>query len=235
MLFIRHMAKKRPRRRAPTQRRGRQTVDAVLDAVARVLKRVGAARITTNRIAAAAGVSIGSVYQYFPDKRAILEALRDRHVAEMGQLIERRLVEHAGAPLDGMIRALVEAMIDAHAIDPPLYGLLLAHLPPGVEEDPIFETRLRGALRLALVSRAGEIDISDNADGVLFVLTQMMEALTHAVVLGRPASLSLSAAKEEAIRAVVGYLDRYRTRPPAFSRRGRKSTRKRSATRPRQA
>jgi AcrR family transcriptional regulator len=227
------MVEKHPRRRAPTQRRGRQTVDAVLDAVTRVLEREGAARVTTNRIAAAAGVSIGSVYQYFADKRAILEALRDRHVAEMGQLIERRLVEHAGVALDGMIRALVEAMIDAHALDPPLYGLLLSQLPPGVDEDPMFETRLRGALRLALASRAGEIDISDNADGVLFVLTQMMEALAHAVVLHRPASLSPSAAKEEAIRAVLGYLDRYRTRPRASSRTGRKNPRKRSATRPR--
>jgi AcrR family transcriptional regulator len=231
MLFIRHMVEKRRRRRAPTQRRGRQTVDAVLDAVTRVLEREGAARVTTNRIAAAAGVSIGSVYQYFADKRAILEAVRDRHVAEMGQLIERRLVEHAAAPLEGMIRALVEAMIDAHALDPPLYGLLLSHLPPGVEEDPIFETRLRGALRLALAARPGEIDISDNAEGVLFVLTHLMEALTHAVVLHRPASLSLSAAKEEGIRAVVGYLDRYRTRPPASSRTGRKNPRKRSVPR----
>ena len=124
------------------------------------------------------------------------------------------------------MRGLVEAMIEAHALDPALYGLLLSHIPPGTEEDPAFEARLRGALRLALASRSDEIDISENAEGVLFVLTQMMEALTHAVVLGRPTSLSLSAAKEEAIRAVVAYLDRYRTSRPASSRRRRKELRK---------
>src|SRR6201746_2939050 len=93
------VSRRRPERRAPRQRRARHTVDAVLDAVARVVKREGLARVPTNRIAEAAGVSVGSIYQYFADKRAIFQALRDRHVAEMGQLIERRLVEHAQAPL----------------------------------------------------------------------------------------------------------------------------------------
>ena len=91
-----------------------------------------------------------------------------------------------------------------------LYGLLLSQIPPGAEEDPAFETRLRGAVRLALASRTKEIDIAANEDGVVFVVTQMMEALTHAVVLRRPTGLSLSAAKEEAVRAVIGYLGSYR-------------------------
>jgi AcrR family transcriptional regulator len=67
-------------RREPKQRRARETVEAVLDAVVRVLKKHGVDGVTTNRIADAAGVSIGSVYQYFPDKRAIFTALHDRHV-----------------------------------------------------------------------------------------------------------------------------------------------------------
>ena len=61
-------------RREPKQRRSRETVEAVLEAVQRVLKRHGVEAITTNRIAEAAGVSIGSLYQYFPDKRAIFTA-----------------------------------------------------------------------------------------------------------------------------------------------------------------
>ena len=93
----------RSRRRSPKQHRAKQTVAAVLDAVVRVLKRDGASRVTTNRIAQVAGVSVGSVYQYFADKRAIFVALRDRHVAEMGQLVERRLVQNAGASLDALV------------------------------------------------------------------------------------------------------------------------------------
>src|SRR5580700_3072204 len=107
-------------RREPQQRRARETVEAVLDAVERVLKRRGLEGVTTNRIAEAAGVSIGSVYQYFPDKRAIFTALHDRHVETIARLIDRTLVEQAAAPLEDFVRALVEALVDAHAADPEL-------------------------------------------------------------------------------------------------------------------
>src|SRR5580658_5824215 len=85
-------------RRRPKQRRARQTVEAVLDAVVRLLKRDGSKAITTNRIAEAAGVSIGSVYQYFPDKRAIFAALHDRHAEAMARLVDGALVTHAASP-----------------------------------------------------------------------------------------------------------------------------------------
>ena len=67
-------------RRAPRQGRSRQTVDAVLAAVPRVIRREGVDAVTTNRIAEAAGVSIGSLYQYFPDKKAIFSALQATEV-----------------------------------------------------------------------------------------------------------------------------------------------------------
>ena len=63
-------------------------MDAVLDAAIRVLKREGFEALTTNRIAEVAGVSIGSVYQYFPDKGAIFAALHRRHIDEIDRLIQ---------------------------------------------------------------------------------------------------------------------------------------------------
>jgi AcrR family transcriptional regulator len=212
-------------RRVPRQRRARATVEAVLDAVARVVKREGTARLTTNRIAEAAGVSIGSLYQYFSDRRAILVALRDRHVAEMGAVVERRLVDHAAATLPALIRGLVEALIEAHALDPGLYQLLLAQVPPSTGDDPHLEGRLRGAVRLALAAHASELDLAAGEDRLLFVLTQMMESLAHAVVLHRPRSLSLAAAKEEAVRAVVSYVESYRRRPRSARARQQKGRR----------
>lgn len=75
------------------QKRAQETVNAILDAVIRLLKRSGTSGISTNRIAEAAGVSIGSVYQYFPDKRAIFVALHDRHIEQVDRVIHRRLRE----------------------------------------------------------------------------------------------------------------------------------------------
>src|SRR6202050_103858 len=96
---------KSSRRRRPRQPRARQTVDAILDAVVRILKRKGFDAITTNRIAEVAGVSIGSVYQYFPDKRAIFVALHERHIREIDRLVEAQLMDHATSPLHTLMRA----------------------------------------------------------------------------------------------------------------------------------
>ncbi|REM69958.1 TetR/AcrR family transcriptional regulator, partial [Mycobacterium tuberculosis] len=66
-----------------SQQRSRVTVDVIVEAATRVLARRGWARFTTNEIAAVAGVSVGSLYQYFPDKLAIAEAIRERHLEEV--------------------------------------------------------------------------------------------------------------------------------------------------------
>jgi AcrR family transcriptional regulator len=144
------------------------------------------------------------MYQYFPDKRGIFLALHDRHVQEIGRLVERSLIAHADAPLEVLMRGLVEALIDAHAADPELHQLLLTAAPYRGEGARNLETRLRGALRLAITSRAPQL--SGDLDRRLFVLTHMVDALARGAVLGRPAKLSLAAAKEEAVRAVMGYL-----------------------------
>ena len=203
---MRGNGKKRFVRRQPKQQRARQTVEAVLDAVVKILKRDGIDAVTTNRIAEVAGISIGSLYQYFPDKRAIFHALHDRHVEDIGRVVERTVIEHASSSLEQTLRALVDAMIQAHASDPELYELLLTEVPhrnTGVRQA---ESRLRGALRLALSSRTRELGSRRDIEKALFVLTHMIDALVHGVVLRRPANLSVSAAKEEAMLAVVAYL-----------------------------
>jgi AcrR family transcriptional regulator len=193
-------------RREPQQRRARQTVEAVLDAVIKILKRQGFEAVTTNRIAEVAGVSIGSVYQYFPDKRAIFAALHERHIQEIDRLVETKLMEHAASPLDTLMRAMIEAMVDAHASDPELYELLLTEVPHRAEGTRDFAVRLHGAFRLAIASRSDEFKPRRDLEIVVFVVTHMVEALSHGAVLRRPARLSIAAAKEEAVRAVLAYL-----------------------------
>ena len=198
--------KAKPARRHPKQRRSRETVDAVLDAVAKVLKRDGSGKLTTNHIARVAGVSIGSIYQYFPNKAALFTALFNRHIEESSHLVESTLVARAASPLDEVMRALVEAMIEVHAVDPVLHELLSTGAPHGAEVAHDFEKRLHGTLRLAIASRSKESAIPGDIERKLFVLTQMIEALSHGVVLRRPLRMSLAAAKEEAVRAVLLYL-----------------------------
>jgi AcrR family transcriptional regulator len=195
-----------PIRRSPTQRRARETVEAVLDAVARLVKREGVKAVTTNRIAEVAGVSIGSVYQYFPDKRAIYLALHKRHIEQIDQLVKTTLIEHANSSLEGMIRAIIEAMIEAHTPDPALYDLMFSEVPHRAEGTRDFSLRLRGVFRLAIASRAHELKTGRDLDKIVFVATHMVESLSHGAVLQRPSGISLSDAKEETVRAVMAYL-----------------------------
>jgi len=192
-------------RRKPRQFRARQTVDAILEAVIRILKRQGLEAITTNHIAEVAGVSIGSLYQYFPDKRSIFIALHQRHVDEIDRMVETTLVEHASSSLDELIRAMVEAMVDAHTSDPELYELLFTEVPHRADGTKDFAVRLHGAFRLAIASRLPRLKGRD-LDKAVFIVTHMVDALGHGAVLRRPPNLSLADAKKEAVRAVLAYL-----------------------------
>jgi AcrR family transcriptional regulator len=199
-------SKRQRLRRRPSQRRARQTVEAILDAVIRILKREGGKAVTTNRIAEVAGVSIGSVYQYFPDKGAIFVALHQRHIEEIDRAVERTLVQNATAPLDELMRAMIETMIDAHKSDPKVYEALFAEVPHRAGGTQDFATRLHGAFRLAIATRIGELKDHADLDKTAFVVAHLVDSLSHGVVLRRPAGLSLGAAKEEAVRAVLAYL-----------------------------
>lgn len=98
-------------RKEPTQSRSRQTVEWLLEATARVFRAEGF-DATTNRIAAAAGVSVGTLYEYFPNKDALLFALAQRHVAEA----ERGLEAALDAPRDhaAWLAGLQTAIVASH-------------------------------------------------------------------------------------------------------------------------
>ena len=193
-------------RRRPKQRRAHQTVDAMLDAVVRILKREGSRGVTTNRIAEVAGVSIGSVYQYFPDKQAIFVALHQRHIDQIDRMVQAKLVEHAASSLEQLMRAMIEGMIQAHSADPELYELLATEVPHRADGTRDFAVRLHGAFRLALASRAHDLTKGRNLDDSVFIVANMVESLSHAALFRRPPGLSLAAAKAEVVRAVLAYL-----------------------------
>src|SRR5512146_42152 len=112
-----------PRKR-PSQARSRATVDALLEATARILVREGFDRASTNRIAEEAGVSIGSLYQYFPGKEALVGAVIDRHKQELREVAREVLAEIVTLPLEEAVGKLVVVAIAAHRVDPKLHRVL---------------------------------------------------------------------------------------------------------------
>jgi AcrR family transcriptional regulator len=199
--------KSRQTRRQPRQRRAHETVEAVLGGAVRILKREGVRGLTTNRIAEVAGVSIGSVYQYFPDKAAIFSALHQRHIAEIDRLVAAQLTLHAESSLGELMHAMIGAMVDVHAADPELGELLMTEVPHRSDGGEDFSRRLHGAFRLAIAARTRKKKKFRNLDKTVFTVAQMVDALSHGAALRRPAGVSLAEAKEEAYRAVMAYLE----------------------------
>ena len=112
-------------RKKPRQDRSRATVDAILEATARVLVEVGYERASTNRIARVAGVSIGSLYQYFPGKEALVAALVERHVDRVTTLLDQAFDYMEGLQPRDAARALVTAVLSTQAIDADLHRRLV--------------------------------------------------------------------------------------------------------------
>jgi AcrR family transcriptional regulator len=118
-------------RHAPIQQRARATVDAIIEAAGQLLVTQGRSALTTNAVAERAGVSIGSLYQYFPNKDAIFEALQEKHRDQVMPLVQHTLDNLAAEPsvdlLDGIV-ALMRAMVELHQGNPARMRALLEEL-----------------------------------------------------------------------------------------------------------
>jgi len=104
-------------RKSPIQARSNATVDAILQATLQVLTSVGKERLTTTRVAARAGVSVGTLYQYFPNKSALLQATLRRHMDAVRHAIETVCAAHQGDSLLDMGTALIHAYLAAKMQD----------------------------------------------------------------------------------------------------------------------
>ena len=100
-------------RKQPVQARSAASVDAILEATLQVLVQVGKEKLTTTRVAARAGVSVGTLYQYFPNKSALLQGALKRHLDEVSREIERICLEQQGAPLRQMVTELITGFFRA--------------------------------------------------------------------------------------------------------------------------
>jgi AcrR family transcriptional regulator len=170
-----------------TQERSRQTVDVLLEATARILVKEGYDKASTNRIALAAGVSVGSLYQYFPSKEALVAAVIDRHMQEMLDLVRKELIKVASSPIEVAARTLIVAMIEAHRVDPKLHRVLIEQTPRTgrLENVEAMDREAHRLVRAYLEAHRADIGVTD-LDTAAFVCVKTVEALTHAVVLGEP-------------------------------------------------
>ncbi len=196
-----------PRKR-PSQARSKATVEALVEGAARVLVEDGYAKASTNRIAKVAGVSVGSLYQYFPNKESLILAVVDRHLAQVGQVVSGLSVELGDAPIKEAVRATIRALAAVHDLNPKLHEVLdqqLRHLAlPRMREtrgqlmevlfqwldhrrDDLLPQDLRAAtfvIHVAVETVTHEMRADPNADNE--AVLEEVTAMVHRYLVGTP-------------------------------------------------
>jgi len=194
-------------RKTPRQARAQATFEAIVEAAARILSESGPRGLKTSHVAERAGVSVGSLYQYFPDRQAIVRALIQRQLAR-AEALRPAALDDPGRSRAERLRAAVDWHLDLHAEDPAL-ARALARLAEDVL--PAEELRAFATLRSERTARlVRSIGLPSEVDAGMasFVVETCLAALCEAATARRPAALSSPAFRDE----VTALLDRYLSR-----------------------
>ncbi|CAB3856709.1 TetR/AcrR family transcriptional regulator [Achromobacter deleyi] len=203
-------------RKSPRQQRSQQTVETILQATARVLAEHGYAGTNTNLIAETAGVSVGSLYQYFPNKNALIAALHDRHDNQMLDVIDQALLGNPAATLRERVAAIVGASLHAHLLEPALHRVLEREFP--LFDQPRDHSRadqdIHRRMRHLLELHRAEIAQHDR-ELATYVVLRIIESLVHAAALEPPAGFTPAQLEQAVVDAVMGYLGTPQAAAPA--------------------
>ncbi len=194
-------------RKRPKQARSQETVTAILQATARVLVGIGYEKASTNRIAEVAGVSIGTLYQYFPNKAALVAALVDLHVEQMRETFTGLLRDLGEAPLPRAVGVMIHAIVASHQVEPELHRVVIQQLPAvgGRERVVAFQAFCQAVVETWLSMNARRVR-PRNHRLAAFVLVHSVDAIVHAAVLEGATFLKDEALEAEVAELVLRYL-----------------------------
>jgi AcrR family transcriptional regulator len=189
-------------------------VSALFEASIQVLLGVGYRRFTTTRVAERAGVSVGSLYQYFPNRQALIMAVIERYLAGLRATIEQHCRELRGRPLDRQVTGLVEAVIAAkwehievsRALHEPLADIGGAELVRGAA--------VKAAAAVAEVLRSCAEASFRDVDRLALLIVISCSSLLQAAITDQTGALDREALRVHMCAMVFGYLHEMRERQP---------------------
>ncbi len=201
----------RPRRlqlrKEPAQGRSRATVDAILEAAARVLVERGYEEMNTNLVAEAAGVSVGSLYQYFPHKDSLIAELIDRRADAEREFMAQWIAGLEPTSLEVVFERVVRGTLAFRATDPEVHGALLRQMPHIGRFDQLRIQVEAVTDRLLPLLEAFRHELpGGDVQMARFVLVNTIHSLTHDGVLQPPSGVDDDRLTEAVMRIVRGYL-----------------------------
>jgi AcrR family transcriptional regulator len=171
-------AKRTPRKK-PAQTRSKETVRAIVTAAARILEREGYDKTNVNLVAELAGVSIGSLYQYFPSKEALVAEVARQLSNEMIAAFQDGLLDLAFLPMQDAVRGVVTRAVRAFRMSPRLREVIMLEMPAQLFDTTEFDTMLAEALRFYFQYNVAQLRLK-NIDLAIVILKASVEAAANA-------------------------------------------------------
>jgi AcrR family transcriptional regulator len=193
-------------RKTPIQARSAASVDAILQATLQVLVSIGKERLTTTRVAARAGVSVGTLYQYFPNKSALLQAALRRHMDQVRAAIETVCAEHARESLLPMGTALIFAYLEAKMQNVKASAALYA-VSSDVDGAAIAKAAAQRSRRaiVDLFATARE-PLTKDPEVIATVVTSALNGFSRSLLESKSPELQLAPLRTELIVLIHAYL-----------------------------
>jgi AcrR family transcriptional regulator len=193
-------------RKVPTQARAQATVEAILAATKKVLVRDGYEAASTNRVAEVAGVSIGSLYQYFPSKASLLSELIERHMKSMLAVLATTAQEGETSSIEEATRTIIRAVFAAHRVNPKLHRVLVEQMARlgTLEAIESFEAQAQALVEAFLSAHRAELR-PKNVKAAARVAVLAVRGVTLWTVLRNAEQL----ADEEFIAEITDMVTRY--------------------------
>jgi AcrR family transcriptional regulator len=166
-------------RKMPLQRRATITVGAICEATIQVLLSHGAGRLTTTRVADRAGVSVGTLYQYYPNKQSLLFAVFEDHMDKVARAVETACEDARHKPMSEMIRQVVEAFVDVKMQRADI-SVALYKVAPDVGGPALVRRRAIEAMLLT----ARDLKLSPDGFAIDMMLSAMSGAMRSALEAG---------------------------------------------------
>jgi AcrR family transcriptional regulator len=193
--------------RKPRQARARFTRESLIDAAAQVLKDQGYDNFNTNRVAERAGVSIGSLYQYFPHKQALIEAIVIRHVTLLAGAIAGGLAQARSMPIGEAMDMLVQTTLDVYASDLDLHRIVHEQIPQQQAEAAVSNTleQLIHWVTELLASHQGSLRPMNHSIAAS-MMVHLIKDTTCRIMLGELGKATIEQSKRELCLMVRAYL-----------------------------
>jgi len=195
------------KRRSPRQARSRDTIETIFEATARIIERGGRAALNTNHIAERAGISVGTLYQYFPNKEAILVAMARRELENDRAAVIRAISAALDDPAAEIARPAIRTLIELHRHRQKVRAVVMqTHAAHGLGDEHVQPLREVTELLSARSDRIARQYSGPLSAAMLFIVTRAVLGVIRAAAFERSPLLGTAEFEDELVRLVDGYL-----------------------------